>query len=93
LANIELRSIASASWAICQPLQLSCDSSVLLVTDLIKRENTHFLFSYNIPSAYQEKYENQFNKLDCFNNDDIAIKMIAHIMQYLAIYFIPLLSV
>lgn len=48
-------------------LQLSCDSSVLLVTDLIKRENTHFLFSYNIPSAYQEKYENQFNKLDCFN--------------------------
>jgi hypothetical protein len=24
-------------------LQLSCDSSVLLVTDLIKRENTHFL--------------------------------------------------
>ena len=47
--------------------QLSCDSSILLVTDLIKRENTHFLFSFNVPSTYQEKYESELNKLDSFN--------------------------
>ncbi|OQK17694.1 hypothetical protein AU255_07460 [Methyloprofundus sedimenti] len=47
--------------------QLNCSSGVLLVTDLIKRENTHFLFSVNIPPAYQKKYENDLNRLDCFN--------------------------
>lgn len=46
---------------------INCDSSVLIVTDLIKRKNTHFLFSVNIPSAYQEKYESELNRLDCFN--------------------------
>ncbi|NOR81075.1 MAG: hypothetical protein GQ529_09645, partial [Methyloprofundus sp.] len=38
--------------------QLNCDSSVLLVTDLLKRENTHFLFSVNISQTYQQQYEN-----------------------------------
>ena len=47
--------------------QLNCDSSVLLVTDLINRENTHFLFSVNISSEYQESYENELNRLDNFN--------------------------
>ena len=47
--------------------QLNCDSSALLVTDLIKRENTHFLFSIHIPKDYQEKYENALNRLDIFN--------------------------
>ena len=47
--------------------QLNCDSSALLITDLIKRENTHFLFSAYIPREYQEKYENTLNRLDTFN--------------------------
>ncbi|MDD1613411.1 MAG: hypothetical protein LUP98_01990, partial [Methylococcaceae bacterium] len=47
--------------------QLNCDSSALLVTDLIKRENTHFLFSTHIPQEYQEQYENTLNRLDTFN--------------------------
>jgi DNA-binding CsgD family transcriptional regulator len=48
-------------------LQLNCDSSALLVTDLIKRENTHFLFSIHIPPEYQDQYEHTFNRLDTFN--------------------------
>lgn len=47
--------------------QLNCDSSALLVTDLIERENTHFLFSTHIPLDYQEQYENTLNRLDVFN--------------------------
>jgi len=47
--------------------QLSCDSSAMLVTDLNKCENTHFLFSVNVPAEYQEKYENGLNQLDSFN--------------------------
>ena len=47
--------------------QLNCDSSALLVTDLLKRENTHFLFSANISQAYQQQYESGLNKLDTFN--------------------------
>lgn len=47
--------------------QLKCDSSMLLVTDLFKREKSHFLFSTNIPQTYQTQYENKLNKLDCFN--------------------------
>lgn len=47
--------------------QLNCDSSALLVTDLINRENTHFLFSTHIPQEYQNRYENVLNRLDTFN--------------------------
>jgi hypothetical protein len=47
--------------------QLNCDSSALLVTDLIERENTHFLFSNHISQEYQEQYENTLNRLDIFN--------------------------
>jgi len=47
--------------------QLNCDSSALLVTDLIERENTHFLFSTHIPQEYQEQYKNTLNRLDIFN--------------------------
>ena len=49
-------------------LQLNCDSSALLVTDLIQPENTHFLFNANIPQEYQEQYENELNTLDAFNH-------------------------
>jgi DNA-binding CsgD family transcriptional regulator len=47
--------------------QLNCDSSALLVTDLIKREHTHFLFSTYIPQEYQAQYENTLNRVDTFN--------------------------
>ncbi len=47
--------------------QLNCDSSMLLVTDLIERNNTHFLFSAHIPQGYQEQYENGLNRKDTFN--------------------------
>jgi DNA-binding CsgD family transcriptional regulator len=49
-------------------LQLNCDSSALLVTDLTQPENTHFLFNANIPQEYQEQYENELNTLDAFNH-------------------------
>ena len=48
-------------------LQLNCDSSVLLITDLNKRKNTHFLFNSNITQDYQQRYENELNRLDIFN--------------------------
>ena len=48
--------------------QLNCDSSALLVTDLIESEKTQFLFSAHIPQKYQEQYENTLNRLDTFNN-------------------------
>lgn len=48
-------------------LQLNCDSSALLITDLLKPENTHFLFNANISPDYQEQYEKKLNKLDAFN--------------------------
>lgn len=48
-------------------LQLNCDSSVLLVTDLVERENTHFIYSAHITQDYQVQYENQLNKVDTFN--------------------------
>ncbi|MCK5649698.1 MAG: hypothetical protein KAI22_12555, partial [Gammaproteobacteria bacterium] len=48
-------------------LQLNCDSSALLITDLLKPENTHFLFNDNISQDYQEQYEKKLNKLDAFN--------------------------
>ncbi|MGR9000321.1 MAG: helix-turn-helix transcriptional regulator [Gammaproteobacteria bacterium] len=47
--------------------QLNCDSSILLVTDLIERKNTHFLCSAHIPQGYQEQYENGLNRQDAFN--------------------------
>ena len=47
--------------------KLNCDSSVILVTDLVKRKNTHFLFSAHIPQEYQEQYEKKLNRLDNFN--------------------------
>ena len=47
--------------------QLACDSSALIVTDLVAKEKTHFLFTSNIPPAYQEQYQNTLNRLDHFN--------------------------
>ncbi len=47
--------------------QLNCDSSLLLVTNLIQRKSTHFLFSANISQEYQNQYENELNRLDNFN--------------------------
>lgn len=46
---------------------LNCDSSVLLVTDLVNREKTHIIFSANISQNYQQLYENKLNKIDDFN--------------------------
>ncbi len=48
-------------------IQLNFDSSLLLVTDLIDRGNTHFLFSANISKEYQKQYEQELNRLDSFN--------------------------
>lgn len=48
--------------------QLQCDSSALLVTDLIDNKNTHFLYSVHIQQEYQEQYENNLNRLDDFNH-------------------------
>ena len=48
-------------------LQMNCDSSVLLITDLIKRKNTHFLFNAKITQEYQQHYENELNRVDNFN--------------------------
>ncbi len=47
--------------------QLNCDSSFILVTDRVERKNTHFLFHTNISQEYQQRYENELNKLDSFN--------------------------
>ena len=47
--------------------QLNSDSSALLVTDLAKQENTHFLYSSDISDEYQDKYHKQLNKQDKFN--------------------------
>lgn len=49
-------------------LQLNCESSALLVTDLKEHKNTHFLFNACIPKEYQEQYENKLNRLDSFNH-------------------------
>lgn len=48
--------------------QLNSESSALLVTDLHNLEDTHFLFSANIPTEYKDQYENGLNKLDHFNH-------------------------
>jgi len=48
-------------------LQLNCDSSALLVTNLLKWKNTHFLFSTDISEEYQEKYDKGLNEQDDFN--------------------------
>ncbi len=48
--------------------QLNCESSALLVNDLVDNKNTHFLFSANIPEKYQSLYENTLNRLDDFNH-------------------------
>jgi len=47
--------------------QLNCDSSALLISSFANIEDTQFLFSENISSAYQEQYQNELNKLDSFN--------------------------
>lgn len=48
--------------------QLNCSSGFMLVTDLLERENTRFLYSFNLPSDYRQHYEQQLNKLDIFNH-------------------------
>ncbi|BCG65488.1 MAG: hypothetical protein methR_P3327 [Methyloprofundus sp.] len=44
-----------------------CDSGYILVTDLMHREKTHFLFSHNISQQQQDLYVSKFNTLDIFN--------------------------
>lgn len=48
-------------------LLLNCDSCVLLVTDLVDRGKTRFLYSANISQEYQNEYEHKLNKVDSFN--------------------------
>lgn len=47
--------------------QLQCDNCVLLVTDMVEREKTRFLYCANISADYREKYEQNLNRLDIFN--------------------------
>ncbi|MCK4841742.1 MAG: hypothetical protein KAT04_07640 [Methylococcales bacterium] len=44
-----------------------CDTSCILMTSLIHRENTRFLFSFNIDEKTQSLYNNQLNRKDGFN--------------------------
>lgn len=46
---------------------LGCESGVILVADLVNRENTRFLYLQNIPLEHQSLYEQKFNRLDSFN--------------------------
>lgn len=79
-------------------LALACDSSALLITDLINPAASRFLYSAGIPVEYQHKYENSLNTLDIFNsfisqnprrvfynqtlNDEIIIEHIPFDEQY-----------
>lgn len=47
--------------------RLNCESSALLVTDLIERKNTHFLYGYHISPDYRQRYETRLNRHDVFN--------------------------
>ncbi len=44
-----------------------CENSCILITDLVQREKTHFLFSFNIPESQLNQYTREFNKSDNFN--------------------------
>lgn len=48
--------------------RLNCDSAFMLVTDLLERENTRFLYSFNLPAEYRQLYENRLNRQDAFNH-------------------------
>ncbi len=48
--------------------QLDCECGFMLVSDLLERENTHFLYSFNLSSEFQDDYEDRLNKLDLFNH-------------------------
>jgi len=45
----------------------SCDRSFLLMTDLIHKENTHFLFHFNLSEKQQKLTINSFNTSNTFN--------------------------
>ena len=47
--------------------QLSCDASFLLISNLINRDKTHFLFHFNINAEQLERYERHYKRLDLFN--------------------------
>lgn len=47
---------------------LDCHSGFMLVTDLVERENTRFLYSFNLSYDYRRQYESRLNKLDVFNH-------------------------
>lgn len=47
--------------------RLNCESGALLVTDLTERENTQFLYGYNISPDYRQRYEKSLNRQDVFN--------------------------
>ncbi len=54
---------------LCRLAELSaCRRSYLLMSDLIHKENTHFLFKFNLPEKLQKLTINNFNEADTFNN-------------------------
>lgn len=48
--------------------RLHCDSALMLVTDLLEREKTRLLYSYNLTMEDRRHYENRPNRLDKFNH-------------------------
>ncbi len=67
LANAPGKPVIWKKFLIELTQELSCDSSLLLVTDVVERENTHFLYSANISEQDQLQYESELNKQDSFN--------------------------
>ncbi|MCK5888646.1 MAG: hypothetical protein KAG19_01755 [Methylococcales bacterium] len=71
------------SWFLSELVsQLSCDSGVLLVTDLLDKKNTHFLYSSHVSEKYQALYENRLNEVDGFNLliSKMPLQAISHLM-------------
>lgn len=67
LANVPGKPVIWEEFLTELTQELSCDSSLLLVTDVVERENTHFLYSANISGQEQQLYESELNKQDRFN--------------------------
>ena len=47
--------------------EVCCDSGCILLTDLAERDNTRFLYQFNVSSEHKMRYERLFNSRDTFN--------------------------
>lgn len=47
--------------------EVCCDSGFILLTDLAERDNTRFLYQFNVSSEHKVRYEKLFNSQDTFN--------------------------